>query len=801
MLKKKKKRSTRAKSGKTSAASLRNKLQIKYWLVRLGLLGVIALIVTVAYLDVKIRQQFEGQRWALPAHVYTRPMELYVGQRLSLNELKQELQELGYQQRTETEGIGSYKVSNNNMEIYQRAFVFWDGPSPARRISIGFTANSSDNKQITYLQADGQQLDIIRLEPRLFGSVSPLSHEDRSLVKLEDVPLELIMALLAIEDRKYFSHFGVDPLGIARAMLKNVMAGRLVQGGSTLTQQLIKNYYLNAERSIKRKVTEMIMAVLLEIRYSKEEILEAYINEIYLSQVGNRAIHGFALGSQFFFGRPLSELSLAQLATLAGMIKGPSYYNPARHPERAAKRRNLVLDAMLDQDFISKQQWRQATTEQLYTANDQRHKVPLSYPAFLDLVRQNLKQDYNQEDLLNEGLRIFTTLNPRIQTKLEQSIKTELNNIEKSRKLEENKLQAAAIVVRTDNGEVVAMVGGREPRFAGYNRALDAMRPMGSLIKPVIFLTALERAENYSLASVLQDTPITVSQRGSPDWSPQNYDNKTHGDVLLIDALSKSYNLSTVRLGMDLGLPAIADTLKRLGYSGEPSMLPSMLLGSVPMNLQDVGQIYLTIAAGGFKTPMKGIRSVLSKDNQPLTRYPLSVQQVVEPEFNTLINFALQEVVRNGTARSVNYRFKYDYGLAGKTGTTDNYRDSWFAGYSGNYLTVVWVGRDDNQPTGLTGAGGAARVWSSAMSKMPQQRLELDMGHGLSMQKVVSGTYAGHDADCVNGRILPISEKSLPVAKLRCSVVGDAMLSYQPEHGRSSRKQGNKTSWFNKIFN
>ena len=250
-------------------------------------------------------------------------------------------------------------------------------------------------------------------------------------------------------------------------------------------------------------------------------------------------------------------------------------------------------------------------------------------------------------------------------------------------------------------------------------------------------------------------------------------------------------------------MPEVANTMKRLGFSGEVPMLPSMLLGAVSMNLQDVGQMYLTMAAGGFKTPMKGIRSVLSKDNQPLTRYPLSVQQVVEPEFNTLINFALQEVVRNGTGRSVNHRFRYDYGLAGKTGTTDSYRDSWFAGFSGNYLTVVWIGRDDNQPTGLTGASGAARVWSSIMSRIPQQRLELDFSHGLSIQKVVSGSYSGHNNACVRGRALPLSQRSLPVRRLKCSELGNDMLSYQAENGSivDITKKIKKKSWLEKLFN
>ena len=764
-----KKTSTKGKGIKAKAAqSLGSAL--RFWLLRGFIVGVFLFCAFVVYLDITIRDQFEGQKWALPAHVYTRPMELYIGQQIDLSLVQAELEELGYRSGVELSGVGSYLVSDTELIIYQREFRFWDGLREQQKITLKLRLNTIRDILIEDEQGELSSTEIVRLEPRLFGSVSPLSHEDRSLLQLEDVPQELVDALVAIEDRQFYSHFGVNPLGIARAMFLNIRAGRVVQGGSTLTQQLVKNYYLSSEVTYRRKLVEMMMAVLLELHYSKDEIMQAYLNEVYLSQAGNRAIHGFELASNYFYGRPLQELELDQLAMLAAINNGPSFYNPIRNPERALKRRDLVLKTMLDEGVIDLPKYDHAIAQGLKLRVSNSTAASLSYPSFLGFVRSNLQDDYQQSDLSSDGLQIYTTLNPRIQQTLEETIKEQLQAIEKRQNIESGSLQVAAAVIRTDNGEVAAMVGDRNANFSGYNRAITAKRPVGSLLKPFVYLTALESPQEYSLASLVPDTNITVRQDGSPDWRPQNYDGREHGQVMLIDALAKSYNLATVQLGMAVGVSNVSSTIRRVGYQDSFSQLPSVLLGAVPMSVMDVSQLYLTLASGGFKTPVKGVRSVLSNANDPLARYPLQIEQVVEPEHSTLINFALQEVVRTGTARSVLNGFQFNYGLAGKTGTTDEYRDSWFAGFSGNYLSVVWIGRDDNKPTGLTGASGAAKVWSKLMQKIPLQPLVLPEHEELISQTV----YHSVDSqiqDCSLVRQVPVMLESLPLENLACGAL------------------------------
>ncbi len=802
--------------GGFNSANLWAKLSaaFKFWWWRLALVSLVLFAGLVAYLDVNIRQKFEGQKWALPAHVYTRPMELYIGQQIDRELVQEELQELGYQQRSSIDRVGSYRFSTDELAIHQREFRFWDRLQPQQQIRIRLRQNQIENISVTSLGADlssqsQTETEIVRLEPRLFGSVSPLSHEDRSLLRLENVPPQLINALIAIEDRSFYSHFGINPIGIARALVRNVSAGRVVQGGSTLTQQLVKNYYLTSDRTIRRKLTEMVMSVLLEIHYSKDEILQAYLNEVYLSQAGNRAIHGFALGSQYFFGRPLNELDLPEIATLAGIIKGPSLYNPMRNPSRAKERRNLVLQTMLEEEYIDQAQHDQAVDTRLRVNSSAEEVAPLSYPSFLGFVRQGLQDEYQQQDILTDGLQIYTTLNPRIQRNLENTVRSELAAIEKDRGIEVNTLQAAAVVIRTDNGEVAAMVGDRKSSFSGYNRAIAARRPVGSLLKPFVYLTALEQPENFSLASRLEDRSITVSQRGSPDWNPQNYDGEQHGDVMLVEALSRSYNLATVQLGMQLGVEQVLNTLRRAGYEGDASPLPSLLLGAVPMSVMEVGQLYLTLASDGFKTPIKGIRSVLSGADEPLQRFPLSIEQVIEPQHNTLITYALQDVVRNGTARSVLPGFRFDYGLAGKTGTTDDYRDSWFAGFSGNYLTVVWIGRDDNKSTGLTGASGAARVWAKVMQAMPLQRLELPFHEDVTAQRIYYSENPDRQ-DCRLYRQLPVLVDSLPLERLPCAeymqydLDDDESQHFEPWNGTDEQptapRRKRKKSFWERVF-
>ncbi len=750
----------------------------KYLVLRsLLTLAVIGLAYTV-YLDITIRRQFEGQKWALPAHVYTRPMELYVGQSFDPVLVESELSELGYLKLEKASRVGSYGLNSLELSIHQRAFRFWDGLRPRQLVKLAIRDGRITRIDVINALGQSSETEIIRLEPRLFGSVSPMMHEDRALVRLEDVPQPLIDGLIAYEDRQFYSHFGINFKGLARVFLHALKTGKMIGGGSSLTQQLVKNYYLNSERSLRRKIPEMIMAVLLELHYSKEEVLQAYINEVNLGQAGNRAIHGFGLASMHYYGRPLNELNLSEIATLVAINNAPSRYNPLRRPERVTKKRDVVLTAMLRADKIDQRQFEIAKSSALRLGAVAGRAATLSYPSFMGLVRENLKDVYQQSDLHSDGLQIHTTLNPRIQANLESAVVSELAKIEKQRSLEIDSLQVAAVVMRTDNGEVVAMVGDRNPSFAGYNRALKARRPVGSLLKPFIYLTALESSERYSLATNVRDVPITVKQKGSPDWTPNNYDGTPHGEVMLIDALARSYNLATVNLGMELGLSRVADTLHRVGHDEPLNELPSLLLGAVPMTVVDVARMYLTLAAGGFKTPVKSVRSVLSKDDIPLARYALDIQQVVEPEHTHLINYALQDAVRNGTGRGVLNGFQFDYGLAGKTGTTNDYRDSWFAGFSGNYLTVVWVGRDDNKSTRLTGASGAARVWSNAMQSMPLQRLEL----GYSEKIITREVYYSQDSsavDCELSRRLPILLASLDSENISCA--NRMQYDYEPE--------------------
>ncbi|MDH3379156.1 MAG: penicillin-binding protein 1B [Gammaproteobacteria bacterium] len=735
------------------------------WLRRLALFGVLVAVAGVVWLDLTIRSKFEGRRWSIPAHVYSRPLELYSGLKLTLPQLTAELASRGYRASPAPQVAGSYSVGESAIGIATRDFVFWDGKQPARQVQVEF-----DTEQLRRITDATTQaaVPVLRLDPRLIGSVSPVHHEDRSLVRLEDVPEQLLTALLLIEDRNFTRHFGIDPRGLARAMWVNLRAGGVVQGGSTITQQLVKNFYLTADRTLRRKLIEMAMAILLEFHYEKHEILEAYVNEVFLGQAGRRAIHGFGLASQFHFGRPLRELTVPEIALLVGMVRAPSYYNPRRKPEQALARRNVVLDKLAENGHIDAAELAAAKRSSLGVTD----VAPAStgdYPAFMDFVRRQLRRDYREDDLRSAGLSIITTIDPEIQGKAERALKKRLAGIESERAIVSGTLQGAIIVLRPDNGEVLAVVGDRAPTFAGFNRVLDARRPIGSLVKPAVYLAALNRSERYSLATMVDDAPVYLKQAGSAAWQPQNYDKQFHGPVPLISALSRSYNAATARLGLEIGVDVVADTMRALGIERDIQRFPSLLLGATNLTPVEVAQMYQTLANGGFRAPLRSILSVLSENQRPLARYPLDVQQVIDSEPAYLINFALQQVVLDGTARSLQSRFPATVQLAGKTGTTDEFRDSWFAGYSGNLLAVVWVGRDDNKPTGLSGASGAMRVWSDMMQQLSLEPLVLNMPQRIDMTMVdpVSGLRA--DASCAEAIELPLIEGSGPREYADCA--------------------------------
>ena len=638
---------------------------------------------------------------------------------MTIDKLEALLKMLHYREDKALTAEGSYFKNGAQVTVKTRDFVFWDQHQASVAMQLNFSAAGIVSiKDIT----TAEDVAIVRMDPVQIGSFYPTVKEDRVLIKLEEAPDSLIKGLLASEDRDFYQHFGVSAKGIARAIWTNVLAGGMVQGGSTITQQLVKNFYLTNERSLSRKAKEALMAFILEYRYGKNEILEAYLNEIYLGQNGSSSVHGFGLASEFYFGSTLKDLPLEQVASLVALVRGPSEYDPRRFPDRAIQRRDLVLDEMAAEGYISNSQAELAKAKPLSVIARTQHSSN-RYPGFLDLVKRQLNQEYHEEDLTSQGLRIFTTLDTQAQDILESTVTTKLAQLAKTPRA--NNLEAAVIVTRRDSGEVVALTSGRENIVGGFNRALDAVRPIGSLIKPAIYLTALQSPEKYSITTHVDDSTIVVKSQNGVDWIPKNYDHREHGSVALHTALAKSYNLATVRIGMDVGVASVAKTIKDMGVNRSLDLYPSLLLGAASLTPVEVTQMYQTFAGDGFSTPIKGIRAVVDTNGKQLQSYPLNVKQAVDPAATYIVNTMMQEVMHEGTGHAAYASFPKDYGLVGKTGTTNDAKDSWFAGYTGDYLSVVWVGRDDNKPIGLTGATGALPIWTALMQKISTQAVNL----------------------------------------------------------------------------
>lgn len=672
-----------------------------WWSLLLGLAA--GFVLYVLFLNWQITDRFEGRRWDLPARVYARPLELYAGLTLDADALEQELRRLGYRDSDGApQTAGRYRRRGNTIEALTREFRFWDELQP----SLPFVARFGRGR-IEQLEVPGGNAPLVRLDPLLVGSIFPQHGEDRIVVTPSQVPELLRQALIVVEDRRFENHLGVDPIGLGRAVIANLKAGEVTQGGSTLTQQLVKNYFLDNRRTLTRKLREALMALILELHYDKADILNAYINEIYLGQDGQRAIHGFGLASQYYFSQPLADLELHQLALLVALVRGPGYYDPDRAPQRALDRRNLVLDLMADAGTVDAATARAAQRKGLDTWN--RAEAGASYyPAYLALVRQQLAAQYRPEDLTREGLRIFSALDPLAQASAERRIADGLVALD-SRQPDKS-LAAAAVVAVPQTGDVLALVGDRRRGYEGFNRALAARRPIGSLIKPVVYLAALQSGR-FSLADRIEDAEIEVPLPNGDRWKPGNFNNEAMGEVTLLRALSESLNMATVRLGLDVGVERVVELLRQLGADLELDAYPSLLLGAVEMTPFQVAQVYATLANDGFHSPLRAVRAVVNADGVPLERYPIEVRQAADERAVYQLNEGLVAAMKRGTGRSA------DTGVvvAGKTGTSDEFRDSWFAGYSGDRVAVVWIGHDDYTPTTLSGASGALQIWDGIM--------------------------------------------------------------------------------------
>ena len=709
-------------------------------------LGVVAIAFTiwVFTLDRKITSQFEGRRWTLPAQVYAEPTELYVGQAFSAETLEDELKRLGYQRVDKPQHPGSYSRRGTRVELINRRFQFWDALQEPQLLSI----NTQGNAVADMRNGRNEEVPIFRLDPLLIGSIFPIHGEDRVVVTPEEVSTLLPKALKVVEDRKFDTHMGVNVSAIIRAAWVNLRAGQIEQGGSTLTQQLVKSYFLDNRRTLGRKIEEAIMSMLLEVHFSKQDLMNAYINEIYLGQDGRRAIHGFGLASQFYFGKPLAELQLHEVALMVAIVRGPSYYDPRRHPKRARERRDLVLKLMAEHGVIDPAVVDRAVKRPLGVVSSGTQAGGGYYPAFLDLVRRTLRRDYREEDLTEAGLRIFSTLNPAVQTQAEKTLTQELDRLDKTRKTKsKSQLEGVVVVTAPQNGEVVAMVGGRQAAFAGFNRALDAKRSIGSLVKPVIYLAAIESG-NYTAASIIEDGPVSVKLANGQVWEPKNISEEYYGPVPLVRALAQSMNLATVRLGLEVGLPKVTREFVALGLEQEPPQLPSVLLGSLDVSPLEVAQLYNAFANGGFSTPLRAVRSVVDAQGEPLKSFALEVTPVASSDAVYQVNRMMVEVMQHGSGRSARATLPPELTVAGKSGTSSDYRDSWFAGFSGGHLAVVWIGHDDNTPTGLTGSSGSLAVWARLMANLGTTSWSTPLPESLEETWIEFPTGLGARPDC-----------------------------------------------------
>jgi len=719
------------------------------------------------YLDFRVRHEFEGRRFALPARIFARPLELHVGLRIPLPDVVDELRQLGYRDVARPGESGWYLREEGRLEIALRPFVFWDGAQPPRGVTVGF-----EGGKVSMLKdGTGQDVPLARVEPQPIGGIYPAGNEDRILVRLNDVPKHLVEELIAVEDRSFRTHHGFDLRGLARAA-RSIFSER-VQGGSTLTQQLVKNFFLTPERTIRRKATELVMAVLLEMHYEKDEILETYLNEIYFGQDRDRAIHGVGLAAQYYFAKDVQYLSVAESATLVGMIRGPGHYDPYKQAARTLERRNLVLRETRDQGKITLEQYASARQAPLGVTNKSGMGTS-PYPAFLKLVHKQLRRDYDEKDLRSEGLRIFTTLDPRAQGAAEAALTRRLAQFDKEKRFGQPGLEGAVVITDPQSGEVQAMVGGRDVRYAGYNRALDAARPVGSLLKPAIYLTALSDPSRYTLVTPIDDGPFLWKSRGAPDWEPLNYDKKFHGMVPLRLALAHSYNAASARLGTDLGIDKVLGNVRRLGVERDVRPYASAMLGAVDLSPFEVTQMYQTIASGGFRSPLRSIREVTTQDGKPLQRYPLAVEQAFPPEPVYLLAAAMQDVVREGTAQALKSYLPPEITVAGKTGTTDEQRDAWFAGFSGDRLAVVWVGYDDNRAARLSGSAAALPIWGDLMAALTPEPLALARPERIELVSIDPQSGLRGGSSCPGAVELPFMQGSAPRERAPCSGPMDA---------------------------
>ncbi|PLN47350.1 penicillin-binding protein 1B, partial [Klebsiella pneumoniae] len=786
----------------------RRKRSWLWLLVKLGIVFAVLIAAYGVYLDQKIRSRIDGKVWELPAAVYGRMVNLEPDMQISKNEMVRLLNATQYRQVSAMTRPGEYTVQANSIEMIRRPFDFPDSKEGQVRARLTF---DGDHLETIENMDNNRQFGFFRLDPRLITMLQSPNGEQRLFVKRSGFPDLLVDTLLATEDRHFYEHDGISLYSIGRAVLANLTAGRTVQGASTLTQQLVKNLFLSSERSYWRKANEAYMALIVDARYSKDRILELYMNEVYLGQSGDNEIRGFPLASLYYFGRPVEELSLDQQALLVGMVKGASVYNPWRNPKLALERRNLVLRLLQQQQVIDQELYDMLSARPLGV--QPRGGVISPQPAFMQMVRQELQAKLGDKVKDLSGVKIFTTFDSVAQDAAEKAASEGIPVLKKQRKLAD--LETAMVVVDRFTGEVRAMVGGAEPQFAGYNRAMQARRSIGSLAKPATYLTALSQPNQYRLNTWIADAPVTIRLSNGQTWSPQNDDRRFSGQVMLVDALTRSMNVPTVNLGMALGLPAVVDTWTKLGApKNQLNAVPSMLLGALNLTPIEVAQAFQTIASGGNRAPLSALRSVIAEDGTVLYQSYPQAERAVPAQAAYMTLWTMQQVVQRGTGRQLGAKYPGLH-LAGKTGTTNNNVDTWFAGIDGSQVTITWVGRDNNQPTKLYGASGAMSIYQRYLANQTPTPLVLtvpedvvDMGVDSNGNFVCSGGMRSlpvwttqPDALCRQGEMMQQQQLQQQEAKNPFNQSGQQQQQQQQQQPpKQQEKSDGVAGWIKDMF-
>ncbi|HYO75362.1 MAG TPA: PBP1A family penicillin-binding protein, partial [Thermoanaerobaculia bacterium] len=657
-------------------------------------------------------------RWDLPSRVYSDATPIVPGTRYTRSLLEPKLNHVGYREvRKRVENPGEYRYIGDDLEIFLNNFEYPDMEFHAMPVLVDTDAGTVRTiRRVT----DGITLRGVRLEPELITSIYDNEMEDRVPVTLDSVPKVLVDAILATEDKSFYSHEGISIRGTIAALVKDIRTKSMAAGGSTLTQQLVKNLYLNPERTLRRKAQEALMALLLEMRYSKDEILEAYLNEIYLGQNGSVQIVGVEQASQVYFGKKVTYLTLAEAATLAGIVRSPNVLSPLKYPERAKPRRDTVLRLMKDQKRISEREYLETVASPL--AVTRFPKTSRSAPFFVDLVLKQLRETYPETQLKTEGLRIFTTLDTIMQRSAENALDSGIGALQKKYKHIRNSqtpLEGVVVTVQPGTGYVKALVGGRNYSKTQFNRAIQARRQPGSLFKPFVYLSAMDPArggEALTASSVLDDSPISV-KAGAAVWRPQNYDNRFHGRVTVREALAHSYNIPAVRAAIDAGVPNVIKTANNIGVESRLQPYPSISLGSFEVTPLEIAFAYSVFANLGVKAEPVSILAVVTRDGKLLETRNAKMKRVAPASVTYVMNDILKDVFNYGTAgRARSLGFQHEY--AGKTGTTNNYRDAWLIGYSPRILSLVWIGFDDGHSVRLAGGDACLPIWAKHMNRI-----------------------------------------------------------------------------------